>query len=82
MEEGSTVLDYAFFVHSEMGLHFDYAIVNDSKKHVGVEYRLKNNDKVVIIMSNIITANYNWFRHLKTHKALDHLIHYYKHKDS
>ena len=81
MEEGSTVLDYAFFVHSEMGLHFDYATVNDSKKHVGADYRLKNNDKVVIVMSNAITANYNWFRYLKTHKALDHLICYYKHKD-
>lgn len=81
LKEGSTVLDYAFFVHSEMGLHFDYATINDSEKHVGIDYQLKNNDKVVIIMSNAITANYNWFRHLKTHKALDHLIRYYKHKD-
>lgn len=81
MEEGCTTLDYAFSIHSEMGLHFDYAIINDSKKHFDIDYKLKNNDKVIIITTKPITASYTWFRHLRTHKALDYLIDYYKRKE-
>jgi len=49
MPEGSTTLDLAYKVHSEIGEKFIGAIDCRTKKKVGKEYMLKNNDIIKII---------------------------------
>ncbi len=49
LPEGSTALDFAFFIHSDLGNNFIKAIDARSKKAVGKEYKLKNRDALEII---------------------------------
>lgn len=79
IQEGATVLDFAFMVHKDLGLCFDYALINGKKTHYPVDHVLCNGDTVVIKKSPLIRAEYYWFRHAKTAKATNYLIEYFKH---
>lgn len=80
--EGATVLDFAFFVYEDKGTCFDYALVNQSKKHYAVDHVLYDGDTVMIQKSPTAQADYYWFRHVKTTKAINYLIEYFKSKDN
>lgn len=77
IEEGATVLDFAFMLHGNLGLHFDYALINNNPQHRPAHTRLSNGDSVRIIKSSDCTAEFNWFRYVKTSHALDYLIKYF-----
>lgn len=49
MKKGSTALDLAFSVHSDIGKNFVKAIDLKTKKVIGRDYILKNNDVIEII---------------------------------
>lgn len=74
IEYGATVLDLAFQIHSNLGLHFDYALINGQKQHRPPYTLLNHGDTVVIQASNHITADLQWFRYLKTDNAINQLI--------
>ncbi|MCM1053129.1 MAG: HD domain-containing protein [Ruminococcus sp.] len=46
LPHGSTVLDFAYFIHSDIGSTAFGALVNN--KFVGVDYVLQDNDKVIV----------------------------------
>ena len=55
LPKDATVLDFAFQIHSDLGLHFQGAEVNG--KPVSFNFKLKNADQVKIITSGDIVVN-------------------------
>jgi ribosome-binding ATPase YchF (GTP1/OBG family) len=49
LPEGSTALDFAYYLHTDFGNNFVKAIDARTKKILGKNYRLKNRDAIEII---------------------------------
>lgn len=64
---GSTVLDFAFSLHTELGLHCIAGKVNH--KLVPLHHVLSSGDQVEVITSNTQEPNPQWVEFLKTGKA-------------
>ncbi|WP_349402028.1 GTP pyrophosphokinase [Candidatus Phytoplasma solani] len=68
MPKGSTPIDFAFRIHTEVGSKMIAAIVNG--KIVALEYQLKNGDIIEIKTNkNILSVNKDWLRIVKTTHA-------------
>lgn len=67
LTEGSSVLDFAFCIHSHLGSHCTGGKVDG--RMVPLKYRLKNGDTVDIIKSNNQTPRKEWLEIVKTSKA-------------
>ena len=86
VQKGSTVLDFAFKIHKEIGFAFRYAIINDSKTKFPPYTKLNENDKVEIIIdkdenNNIINnAKLRWLAYVNTEYAKKILIKYFENK--
>ena len=64
---GSTPIDFAYRIHSNVGNHVQHANVNGAL--VRLDYKLKNNDVVEIITSPNATPSYDWLKIAKTQQA-------------
>lgn len=74
---GSTVLDFAFSIHSSIGLRFKNAIVNWQIKPIS--YKLKTWDIVNInTFKNKFSATKHWLEFLRTPSAKNQLLKYIK----
>lgn len=79
LPNGSTVLDFAFVIHSDIGLRFKNAIVNWQIKPIS--YRPKTGDVVSInTFKNKYSANKHRFDFLHTIGAKSNLNKYLKHQ--
>lgn len=78
VDKGATVLDFAFKIHEDLGLHFGYAKLNNNGKAMPPYTVISNGDIVEIVKSDRIMVELNWFRYVKTDLALNYLIKYYK----
>lgn len=67
LDEGSTVLDFAFEVHTSVGYSCTGAKVNN--KIVPLKQTLENGDKVEIITSKIQKPKMDWLNYVVTTKA-------------
>ncbi len=67
LDEGSTVLDFAFEVHTSVGYSCTGAKIND--KIVPLKQVLENGDKVEIITSKIQRPKMDWLNFVVTTKA-------------
>jgi GTP pyrophosphokinase len=67
LAEGSTVLDFAFEVHTSVGYSCTGARIND--KLVPIKQVLENGDKVEIITSKIQKPKMDWLNYVVTSKA-------------
>lgn len=79
IETGSTVLDFAFLLENENGLHFKAAYVNKSKNKARIDKMLGYDDVVKVIFDNDDTATpkFEWLNIVKTKKAKDILLEYF-----
>jgi len=73
---GSTPIDFAFRIHSELGLHCIGGKVNH--KVVPLNTQIKNGDVVEIITSQNQTPSYGWLKFVKTTRARNHINRYLK----
>ncbi|MBN1880021.1 bifunctional (p)ppGpp synthetase/guanosine-3',5'-bis(diphosphate) 3'-pyrophosphohydrolase [bacterium] len=64
---GSTVVDFAFSIHSEVGFHCQHGKIN--KKLVPLRTKLTNGDIVEIITSRNAHPNRNWLKFVRTSAA-------------
>ncbi len=64
---GSTVLDFAFRIHTEIGLCCRGARVND--RIVPLRYELKSGDRVEVLTDRTPSPSANWLRYLKSPRA-------------
>jgi len=67
LPKGSTALDFAFTVHSEIGLHTRGTRVNG--KLVPLSHQLKSGDQVEIITSEKAKPNANWLDYATTGRS-------------
>jgi GTP pyrophosphokinase len=71
---GATVLDFAFEIHTEIGMKCLGAKVN--QKLVPLGYELHNGDQIEIITSKQAKPNADWLRFVKSAKAKDKVKQY------
>ena len=84
--KNSTVLDFAFKIHKDIGFAFKYAIINDGKTKFPPYTKINNNDKVEIIVDKdsngnlIVNAKLRWLAYVNTELAKKILIKYFEEK--
>ena len=71
IDKGITVLDFAFYLNTEIGASYESAIVNDT--YVEPNYKLKSNDRVVIRRCEGYSAKLEWFTILESKLARNRL---------
>lgn len=79
----STVLDFAYHVHTEVGNHCYAARVN--QRYVPLNYKLKTGEQVEILTKKDREPNRDWLVHslgyIKTARARDKLRHWFRQQD-
>jgi len=73
---GSTPIDFAFAVHTDIGMHCVGARVNG--KMVPLDYRLQNGEFVEILTSKNARPSQDWLSIVKTSKARSKIRSYFK----
>jgi GTP pyrophosphokinase len=76
---GASVLDFAFKIHSEIGLQAKEAIVNGKK--TPLKTLLKTGDMIEIITSPEKRPSRDWLSKASTSKARHHIKHWFKQQD-
>jgi len=71
LKPGSTPVDFAYQVHTEVGTHCYGAKIND--KIVPLNHELKSGDYIEIITSKNKFPNHSWLKFVKTAKAKTHI---------
>ena len=71
MPKGATALDFAFEIHSEVGIHAQYARINGLLSSVKTE--LERGDVVQIGCNDAVTPKRDWLNHVSTFKAKSHI---------
>lgn len=79
MPAGSTALDFAFLLHSEIGEHCIGAKVNHAL--VPLSYKLKGGDQIEILTSNSQHPQKEWFDMVTTAKAKNGLTLYFRREE-
>lgn len=79
LPKGSTPIDFAFDIHSEIGERALAAKVNGQM--VPLRHKLKSGDQVEIITGKQINLNPDWINDVKTHKARSRIRQFIKQKE-
>ena len=80
IKRGATVLDYAFHIDIDTGLHFDYALINESNTRLEKYTVLNDGDIVTVIENKKIKPDLTWFEYVRTGKAVHALVEYFSKK--
>jgi GTP pyrophosphokinase len=84
--KGSTVLDFAFKIHKDIGFGFIYAVVNNSKTKCPPYTKVYEGDKIEIVVEKdnigevINRAELKWLAYVNTEFAKKNLIKYFERK--
>ncbi len=78
IDRGATVLDFAFAIHTDLGLHFDYAMIDESKTRLPAYTRLNEGDTITIAADQRVRPAITWFNYVRTKKAVHHLVGYFQ----
>ena len=76
LPNNSTVIDFAFQIHTQVGLHCLGSKINH--KVVPLNTVLKNGDRVEILTSSTQKPSYGWLKFVVTSKARTHINRYLK----
>ena len=77
IDKGATVLDFAFHIHTSLGLHFKYARLNGNATQLPAYTRLNDRDTVVITEGEDVLPTFTWFKYVKTSRSTDRLVRYF-----
>jgi len=80
MPENSTVLDFAFRIHTDIGLRCAGAKIGD--RLVSIRTPLKNGDQIEIITNSSVKPSLNWLNYLKTPNARAKLKAFFRKTDT
>ncbi len=67
LPEGATALDFAFYIHSEVGYHCKAVTVNNQLVPLG--YKLKSGDQVSVVTNKAQKPSEGWLNYVVTGKA-------------
>ena len=91
IEEGATILDFAFAIHPEIGICARYALLNKKQEQIPLYAKLNEGDLVEIVHDshkenpelNLPHATIRWFEYIRTREATRALSRYLeKHVES
>ena len=71
LPKGATALDFAFEIHSDLGLHAHYARINGQLSSIKTE--LERGDVVQIGSNEQVTPRHDWLDAVSTFKAKSHI---------
>ena len=77
IDKGATVLDFAFHIHTSLGLHFKFARLNGNATQLPAYTRLNDRDTVVITEEEDVQPTFTWFKYVKTSRSTDCLVRYF-----
>ncbi len=86
IQKNSTVLDFAFKIHHDIGMGFKYALINNGNTHFPPYTKLNENDTVEIVVNRnkfgeiVPTAELRWLAYVQTDLAKQVLIKYFERK--
>lgn len=86
IQEGATVLDFAFAIHDELGLCAQFAYLNQNSNRVDLSTKLCEGDRIDIVADTVkgeyahYTAEVKWFEFVTTKKAKKRLVKYFEEK--
>ena len=78
IDKGATVLDFAFHIHSDLGYHFAYATVDESRTRLPAYTRLNEGDTITIVTKAGNKPAFNWIKYIRTSRAKYHLARYFE----
>lgn len=84
ISKGSTVLDFAFKIHRDIGFGFKYAVINNSKTKSPPYTKLFDGDQVEIVVDKnsdgevLNVAELRWFAYVNTDFAKKNLIKWFE----
>ncbi len=78
MTKGITVLDFAFRIHSDLGIKCLGAKINDNQGVKPPTYVLQTTQKVEILTSDKVKPQKSWFDFIQTSRAKKTLTNYFK----
>lgn len=78
IDENSSCLDFAYALHTDIGNHFSYALINNDPHHYGPYHLLAPGDQIIVVTDEKIQPQLNWFRYCVTSKAKNKLILYFQ----
>jgi (p)ppGpp synthase/HD superfamily hydrolase len=81
LPKGSTVLDFAFKIHTDLGLHCIGARIN-YKSTKSPFYKLKSGEIIEVLSSKNIEPEFEWLKYVITPKARNAIQNYLKTKES
>ncbi len=73
---GSTPIDFAYRIHTNVGNHVHHALVDNNM--VKLDYKLKTNDVVTIVTSPQSEPSRNWLSFVKTSQARSKIKQWFK----
>ena len=73
---GSTPVDFAYRIHTNVGNHTQHAKVNGAM--VKLDYKLANHDVVEILTSQQATPSRDWLKFVKTQQAKAKIRNWFK----
>lgn len=76
LPNGSTVIDFAYKLHSDIGNHLYKAFING--KEVKLSHKLNNKDRILLIHRDKSHPNETWLNHVTTSKARRKIREYLK----
>ncbi len=79
LPKGATVLDFAFKIHTDLGLRCKGALVNE--KIVPISTELKTGDKVEILTYSEPKPSPIWLKYLKSHRAKQKVRAFFRKKE-
>ena len=80
LPNGSTPIDFAYKVHSDIGNHLYKCFVNGDE--VSLKYKLKNKDRIMVITKESCTPNKKWINFVVTTMAKRKIKDYFKNESS
>lgn len=85
IERGSTALDFAFYLHPDIGYCAKGAFINNSSEVMSLNTKLENGDSINIVSDShnkIYHARIEWFEYVNTKKSTKLLISFFlEHKN-
>lgn len=76
LPNGSTPIDFAYKIHSDMGNHLSKCFVNGDE--VKLNYKLKNKDRIIVIVKENVKPEKKWINIAKTTLAKRRIKEYFK----
>lgn len=79
LPNGSTAIDFAYYIHTEVGNHCIGAKAEGNI--IPLSHELKNTQVIEILTSTKANPHVNWLRHVRTSRARAKIRHYVNHHD-